>query len=233
MANLPAAQNVFNYNPNARRVDPLAGKLTDYYSKNLAGGGITDATRAKWGEMDNATGASGAQLKQDAVNPGMFGQGSASRAAGAANQTVLQQVAANKLKQAQMAGEASDKAVAGAQVWQGQQNAQSDTDRQFAYGAAKDIGDTVTQAGMARTSLGDQGYNYTDYGETALTDQAAQAKKDAEWARTQQEEQLNLAKSESALAQKQAKDAYDNDIMNVTKRISNPSNWGSMIRKIW
>lgn len=218
MANLPPAQNVFNYNPSARRIEPLAGKLTDYYSKNLAGGGITDATRAKWGEMDNATGAAGAQLKQDAVSPGMFGQGSASRAAGAANQSVLQQVAANKLKQAQMAGEASDKAVAGAQVWQGQQNAQADTDRQFAYGAAKDIGDTVTQAGMARTSLGDQGYNYTTYGEQALADQADQAKKDAEWARNAQERQLKMAENESAMSLRQAQDAYDNDPMNMLKR---------------
>ena len=210
-----AAQNVFSYNANARQTDPLAGKLTDYYSRSLAGGGITDATRAKWGEMDNATGAAGAQLKQDAVSPGMFGQGSASRAAGAANQSVLQQVAANKLKQAQMAGDASDKAVAGAQSWQGQQNAQANSDRDFAYGAAKDIGDTVTQGGMARTSLNNQGYSYTDYGEQALADQAKQAKLDADWARNAQERQLSMAERNSNAALSQAKNAYGSDLLNV------------------
>lgn len=216
-----APQNVFNYDPAKRRIDPLAGKITDYYSKNLAGGGVTDATRAKWAEMDDATGTAGYQTKMDARSPGMFGQGMASRAAGAANQSVMQQVAANKLKQAQMAGDASKDAVAGAQVWQGQQRSQGDTDRMFSYGAAKDLGDAVTQAGMAKEALGQQGYDYTDYGQKQLTEQSSQQKADALWARQMQEKQMSMAENESNLAMKQAKDAYDNDPMNITKKLSN------------
>lgn len=217
-------QNVLNYNPNARRVDPLANKLTSYYAKNLEGGGITDATRAKWAEMDDATGAAGAQTKMDAQRPGMFGQGAASRSAGAANQSVMQQVAANKLKQAQMGGEAAQNAAAGAQSWQSQNNVQSNADRNFAYGAAKDSGDAVTMAGMGKSSLEDQGYGYTGYGEQALTDQATQQKDDAEWYRKQQEDQLAESKAQNELARKQAQDAYDNDPMNFIKRMGSKTN---------
>ena len=211
-------RDVLSYDASKRQTDPLSGGLADYYMKSLQGGGITDATRAKWAEMDDATGTAGAQLKQDAVSPGMFGQGAASRASQTANNAVMQQVAANKLKQAQMAGDASQQAIAGAQVWQGQQKSQGDSDRAFSYSAARDLGDTVTQAGLARQSLGQQGYGYTDYGEKQLSDQARTAAEDADWYRKQQREQWQMQKDQTALANRQAQEAYSNDPMTIGKR---------------
>ena len=79
-----SGNNVLSYDPNKRQTSPLAGSLTDYYTKALQGGGVTDATRAKWAEMDDATGTAAAQLKQDAVQPGMFGQGAGAVRAGVA-----------------------------------------------------------------------------------------------------------------------------------------------------
>lgn len=226
-----AMNNVLTYDKTKRQTDPLSGGLTDYYMKNLQGGGVTDATRAKWAEMDDATGAAGAQLKQDAVSPGMFGQGAASRAGQMANNSVMQQVAANKLKQAQMAGDASDKAVAGAQSWQNQQNVQSDADRQFAYSAARDIGDTVTQAGMSKSSLGQQGYDYTDYGASQLDEQAKQQAADAQWYKDAQKEQWQIQKDQNALAAKQAQESYDNDPMNFAKRKVSEAH--DMLGRMW
>ena len=213
-----AGRNVLSYDSSKKQTDPLASGLTDYYMKNLQSGGINDATRAKWAEMDNATATAGAQTKMDAVSPGMFGQGAATRSGQLANNSVMQQVAANKLKQAQMAGDASQQAAVGAQSWQSQQNTQSDADRQFAYTAARDIGDTVTQAGMGKESLGQQGYDYTDYGQKALTDQATQQAEDAKWYRDAQREQWQIQKDQNALAMKQAKESYDNDPMTIGKR---------------
>lgn len=225
------ANNVLTYDKTKRQTDPLAGGLTDYYMKNLQGGGITDATRAKWAEMDDATGAAGAQLKQDAVSPGMFGQGAATRASQGADNEVMKRVAANKLAQAQMAGDASEKAIVGAQSWQGQQSVQSDADRQFAYSAARDIGDTVTQAGLGKESLGQQGYDYTDYGQKALEDQAAQNAADAQWFKDAQKEQWQIQKDQNALAAKQAQQSYDNDPMNFAKRKVGEVN--DMLGRMW
>lgn len=186
--------NVLNYNASARQSTPLASNLTDHYTKKLKTGGVDDAMRAKFTEMDDATGAAANQTRANATAPTMFGQGAASRAGQNADNSIMQQVAQNKLKQIQAGGEASSAAAAGAQSWQGQQQGQQNADRQFSYQAASDLGDAVTMAGMGKSNLEQQGYGYTDYGNEQLTSQAAQQKADADWARTQQREQWELSK---------------------------------------
>ena len=185
---------VLNYSAGRRQTNPLAAGVTDYYTRRLKNGGIDDATRAKFAEMDDATGAAAAQTRMNATSPGMFGQGAASRAGQIADNSVMQQVASNKLKQAQLGGEAQQQAIAGAAGWQGQQTAEKNADRDFSYKAASDLGDAVTMGGMARSSLDQQGYGYTDYGEKQLTSQADQSKADADWARQQQREQWERQK---------------------------------------
>ena len=163
----------------------------------MAGDGVTDATRAKWAEMDDGTALSGAQMRMDASQPGMFGQGRASRALQGVNQSIMQQNAANKLKQAQMAGSDMDSAIARASSWLNQQDSSDRADRQAAMAAAEAMGDTTTMAGLNQQNLGRMGYDYTSYGQGQLADQAAQAKSDAEWARQLQERQLAISEAQS------------------------------------
>lgn len=207
-------QQVLSYNASARQRNPLAGSVTDYYASKLRGGGVTDATRAKWAEMDNSVSAAGAQARMDQAQPGMFGQGRATRAADATSQTIMQQNSANKLKQAEMAAGGADSAVAGAASWSGAQDAQDRADRQFSYNTAKDLGDTVTQAGIGQQALGQQGYGYTGYGEQQMTDQAAQAKADADWLRKQQESQYASANE----SQGSAVDMIGNSVVGLGKK---------------
>ena len=202
---MAAIDSILSYNQGNRQRGPLADDLTSYYQKNLSSGGVNDAMRAKWQEMDEGTSASGAQAMQNAVRPGMFGQGGATRSSQIAQQGVMQQNAANKLKQAQMAGDASAGAVAGAQSWQGALNAQDAADRNFSYGAARDLGDTVTMAGLNQQALGQQGYGYTDAGARQLQTQADTAKSDADWARQQQREAWNLQRESMQRANNSAK----------------------------
>ena len=218
------ANQVLTYNPASRATSPLAGSVSDYYRKKMAGGGITDATRAKWAEMDDATGAAAAQTRMNQAQPGMFGQGRASRAMGATDQTIMAQVAANKLKQAQMAGDEQDKSVAGASAWQQLQDSNARADRAQALQTAEALGDTVTMAGMNRQALEQQGYGYTDYGQRQLDDQSAQAKADAEWAKTQQQEAWDMSKRSNQQAMDIAQEESDNNLMNivggVTRKVS-------------
>ena len=227
------ANQVLTYNAGARATSPLATSVSDYYRRKLAGGGITDATRAKWAEMDDATGAAAAQSRMNQAQPGMFGQGRASRAGATTDQTIMQQVAANKLKQAQMAGDEQDRTIQGAGSWQNLQDTSARADRAQALQTAEALGDSVTMAGLNREALGQQGYGYTDYGEGQLTEQARQAKEDAAWAKTQQQEAWELSKRSNQQAMALAQSEKDNDIMSVTKRYANPSNWASIGRNIF
>lgn len=188
--------SILSYNQTAKRTTPLAGNLTDYYANNLAAGGVTPQIRAKWAQMDEGTQSQGAQLRQDAAQPGMFGQGRASRGANDAMQTTMRQNSANKLAQAQMGGEAASSAATSAAGWSNQQDATDRADRAFSYQAASDLGDSTTMAGLNQDALSKQGYGYTDYGQNQLTSQAAQQKEDSDWQRSQQKEEWELAKAE-------------------------------------
>ena len=209
------AQRVLSYDASGRVTSPIASSVSDYYRKKMAGGGITDATRAKWAEMDDATGTAAAQARMNQAQPGMFGQGRATRAGQATDQTIMQQVAANKLKQAQMAGEAQDQTAQGAASWQNAQDASARADRDQALQTAESIGDTVTMAGLNRQALENMGYGYTDYGEGQLTSQAAQQKADADWAKEMQKKNFELSQKSNEQAMKIAQEESDNNILNM------------------
>ena len=119
----------------------------------------------KFSQMDNATATGSAQARQDAIRPGMFGQGMASRGVQRVQQDNMARISDDKLKQAQMLGQDAQSAE---QTITSNRNA----DRDFSYKAASDLGDTVTQAGIAKQALGDNGLSYTGYGEKALEGQA-------------------------------------------------------------
>ena len=214
---MTATDNVLSYNAAARTRSPMADELTSYYQKSLASGGVNDAMRAKFQEMDEGTTTAGAQAMQNAVRPGMFGQGGATRSSQLAQQGVMQQNSANKLKQAQMAGDASSSAAAGAQSWQSALNSQDNADRSFSYGAARDLGDTVTMAGLNQQALGQQGYGYTDAGASQLQKQADLAQSDSDWARRQQREAWELQKEGMKIANKNAK---GNWLSNTVKKVA-------------
>ena len=119
----------------------------------------------KFSQMDNATATGAAQARQDAIRPGMFGQGMASRGVQRVQQDNMARISDDKLKQAQMLGQ--DVQSAEQTITQNR-----NTDRDFSYRAAGDLGDVVTQAGIAKQALGDEGLSYTGYGEKALEGQA-------------------------------------------------------------
>jgi hypothetical protein len=162
-----------------------SGTLYDTAQANLKRrleGAPSPGLADKFAQMDQATATGAAQARQDAIRPGMFGQGRASRSAGQVQQANMERISNDKLNQAQMLGVEQ----------QGAENtafSQRNSDRDFAYNAARDTGDAVTQAGMGRQSLSDQGVSYTGYGEGAMKQQAADVKANALRA-AQREDQL-------------------------------------------
>lgn len=139
----------------------------------------------KFTQMDNATATGAAQARQDSIRPGMFGQGMASRGVQRVQQDNMARISDDKLKQAQMLGQ--DMQGAEQSIIQNR-----NTDRDFSYRAASDLGDVVTQAGLAKQALGDEGLSYTGYGEGALASQANQQATNAAKAQERQDRLLTM-----------------------------------------
>lgn len=215
------ASSVLSYNSSSKNTSPLSSSVSDYYKNLMAGGGVSDATRAKWAEMDNSTATAANQARMNQAQPGMFGQGRATRAGQQTDQTIMQQVAANKLKQAQMAVEDQASNAQAAASWQTSQDAADRANRAQALQTAEALGDTTTMAGLNQQALGDMGYSYTDYGQSQLESQAAQQKADADWARQQQKESWELSKRSNEKAMKLAQEQSDNNLMNIAGSFTN------------
>lgn len=139
----------------------------------------------KFSQMDNATATGAAQARQDSIRPGMFGQGMASRGVQRVQQDNMARISDDKLKQAQMLGQ--DMQSAEQTITQNR-----NTDRDFSYRAAGDLGDVVTQAGIAKQALGDEGLSYTGYGEGALQGQATTQAANAADAKAKQDRLLTM-----------------------------------------
>lgn len=139
----------------------------------------------KFSQMDNATATGAAQARQDSIRPGMFGQGMASRGVQRVQQDNMARISDDKLKQAQMLGQ--DMQSAEQTITQNR-----NTDRDFSYRAAGDLGDVVTQAGIAKQALGDEGLSYTGYGEGALQGQATTQAANAAEAKAKQDRLLTM-----------------------------------------
>lgn len=151
----------------------LQGRLSGRQSPGLA---------AKFREMDEATGQAGADTLAQSRATTLAGaaQGSARRNVQTAMQGINQQIASNKLRQAQMLGEDQSSAMSqGLQVGQQARNESASYLDRLARNAA-DTGDTVTQASLNRIYAGRGGTEYTGAGEQRLDEQARQAAADEE-----------------------------------------------------
>lgn len=142
------------------------------------GTNITDRMNGKNASLSNlfttnneATAAENAQAQQN-LNGSMFGQGAASRNAEAVQQQGNQNVSKNLLGEAQTQAQDQNNATAQGQSWNQQMTNKDQQSYNNAYTAAKDTGDTVTQAGLGQIALGNAGDAVTGYGQQQLAKQS-------------------------------------------------------------
>jgi hypothetical protein len=171
--------------------DPLTGAMQTNIQNRLSGK-PAPYLKDKFAEMDQATATGAAQARMDATQPGMFGQGRASRGGQMVQQANMQRISDDKIKQAQLMGADTQSAMSDATALRGLQNA----DRDFTYRAASDLGDTTTMGGLARMGLSDQGIDYTGYGENAMRQQAATASANAAESKAQQKDLYDLQRKQ-------------------------------------
>lgn len=151
--------------------------------------GVNPVLSNQFAQQDQATATGIAQARQDAIQPGMFGQGRATRGAQTAQQSALQAIAGNKTNQAGLAAKDVQDATTQGMGYQRDLTSEDQANRSFAYNAAKDTGDAVGMAGQQQIAQGQQGLGYTAYGAQATDTQAAQAKADADLQRQRADEE--------------------------------------------
>ena len=171
--------------------DPLTGAMQKNIQNRLSGK-PAPYLKDKFAEMDQATATGAAQARMDVTQPGMFGQGRASRGGQVVQQNNMQRISDDKIKQAQLMGADTQSAMSDASNLKSMQNA----DRDFSYKAASDLGDTTTMGGLARMGLSDQGIDYTGYGEDAMRSQAATASANAAETKSQQKDLYDLQRKQ-------------------------------------
>lgn len=129
-------------------------------------GRTSPANAAKFREMDEATGQAAADATATAYRtlgtPGALGQGAARRNIQTTLQGNVQQVAANKLKQAQQVGQEQDSALA---AGLGVESSEQQLQKSYLDSAlrnAGDIGDSTTAGALQRVYAQRGGVDYTD-----------------------------------------------------------------------
>ena len=176
----------------------------------------------QFAQQDQATAPGVAQARQDATQPGMFGQGRATRGAQQVQQSALQAISGNKLNQAGLAAKDVQDATTQGMGYQNTLTAEDQANRNFAYNAAKDTGDAVGMAGQQQAAQGQQGLGYTAYGEQATNTQAAQAKADAD-------EQRRRADEEYAYTQEQRRKAAKSSRGGISGMLGSLGNIASIV----
>lgn len=171
--------------------DPLLSGMQTNIQSRLSGK-PAPYLKDKFAEMDNATASGAAQARMDATQPGMFGQGRATRGGQVVQQSNMQRISDDKIKQAQLMGSDMQSAMSDASNLKGLQN----SDRDFAYKTASDLGDTTTMGGLARMSLDDQGLDYTGYGEGKMQEQAKAVSANAADEKARQQELYDLQRKQ-------------------------------------
>ena len=166
--------------------------------------GINPVLQNQFAQQDQATATGNAQARQDAVQPGMFGQGRATRGAQMAQQGNLERISGNKINQAGLSAKDVQDATTQGMGYQNNLTAEDQNNRDFAYKAAGDLGDSVSMGGLARLSQQKQGAELTGYGETAMTNQAKQQAADAARERQRADEEYAYTQ---AMRKKAAKGA--------------------------
>lgn len=137
---------------------------------------------AKFREMDEATAQAAADNTATAYRtlgtPGAMGQGAARRNIQTTLQGNAQQVAANKLKQAQMLGQEQDSALA---AGLGVESSEQQLQKSYLDSAmrnAGDIGDATTAGALQRVYAQRGGIDYTDEANRRMADVSAGAAAD-------------------------------------------------------
>ena len=171
--------------------DPLLSGMQTNIQSRLSGK-PAPYLKDKFAEMDNATATGAAQARMDATQPGMFGQGRATRGGQIVQQNNMQRISDDKIKQAQLMGSDLQSAMSDASTLKGLQN----SDRDFSYKTASDLGDTTTMGGLARMSLEDQGLDYTGYGEGKMQEQAKTVSANAADEKAKQQELYDLQRKQ-------------------------------------
>lgn len=162
---------------------------------------------------NEATAAQGAQAKQD-LNGSMFGQGAASRNNAAVNSQNQQAVSKNLLGEAQQQAQDQNNATTQGQSWNQQMTNKDQQAYENAYGAAKDTGDTVTQAGLGQIALGNAGDTTTDYGQQQLTKQANEQSANAAQQKSYEDQVRDLQLQQLRNSVKASQGSTFGDIMN-------------------
>lgn len=163
---------------------------------------------AKFKEMDDATARAGQTVRstgqQQAIQQAGLGQGLSARNANVAERTNMQQVANNKLKQAQMLGE--DKVAATTQAFS-QGNADASQRQNYLnmwLKNAGEIGDSTSAGAAQDLLLGEAGYDYTGASRNRMAGDARIAGQDEGQLRSGMDRNVALAEDQAAQARKKA-----------------------------
>lgn len=135
------------------------------------------ANAAKFREMDEATAQAGADAMANAYRtmgtPVALGQGAARRNLQTTMQANAQQVAANKLKQAQIGGQEQESALTAGLGIASNEEQMRKSYLDTALANAKDIGDATTAGALQRVYTGRGGIEYTDEADRRMANVAA------------------------------------------------------------
>lgn len=163
---------------------------------------------AKFKEMDDATARQGQTVRstagQQGIQSGGLGQGLTNRNANIAENNVMQQVANNKLKQAQMLGE--DR-VAAEQMGLNQANTDAGNRQRYLsmwLNNANAIGDATSAGAAQDLLLGEAGYDYTGAARGRMANEANIASRDETDLRAGIDENMRKATEDSDAARKKA-----------------------------
>lgn len=159
----------------------------DLLGRRIAGD--DPANKAKFREMDEATGQAAADMRSTARQTmGRGAVGTGRRNLGTTEQTILEQVAKDKLDQAQAAGASQNSALAAGLS----EGSRADSEKfNYLTGAqrnASDMGDSVTQGALASIFLEGGGKGYTPEGQQALAAQTAEQRELDRVAREREDE---------------------------------------------
>ncbi len=164
--------------------------------------GRDPATAAKFREMDEATGQGAADMRATAYQTmgsgGATGHGTARRNLQTTEQGILEQVAKNKLDQAQVAGTQQNQALAAGLQEGGRESTEKLGYLDRLQRNSADTGDAVTQGALQRLFLTGAGSDYTEEGNVALQGQARQQAELDRVAREREDEAYNRMRRNSA-----------------------------------
>lgn len=154
--------------------------------------GNSPALRARSQGMNEAMAGAArtarATANQSAARAGVGLQpGAMRRAAQRTNEGILSELGSSQLQQTQLAAEDQDKAMRQGIARGAQERGERFQNLQALAANAANIGDTTTSAALQDLFLGGAGSQYTDIGRSRMAEDAAAARDEAAWLRSQQD----------------------------------------------